>query len=128
MINFFNYQEFPSAKLHRLSINLKEIPAFVKANSVVPFIEGNNLCFRLFLASKNTTDNLGKSRPHSYTLDYLFYEDDGSSNSYLDNYYLLREFVFEVELLDDEPQVKVRVKSEKGLWKSRYIISVECVS
>lgn len=126
-INFFNYKEFPSAKLHSLSINLKEIPVFVKANSVVPFIEGNNLCFRLFLASKNTTDNLGKSRAHSYTLDYLFYEDDGSSNSYLDNYYLLREFVFEVELLDDEPQVKVRVKSEKGLWKSRYIISVECV-
>ena len=126
-INFFNYQEFSSGVLHTLNTNLKEIPVFVKANSVVPLVNGDNLRFKLFLAKKNRTTSLAAHTNHTYTLDYSFYEDDGDTNAYLDNYYLLREFCFELELLDDVPQVKVRVKSEKGLWKSRYIISVECV-
>ncbi|MFM7458464.1 MAG: TIM-barrel domain-containing protein [bacterium] len=139
-INFFNFKEYPAGQEYEQELDINTIPVFVKTNSVIPLVEivelkpdglflnapqdpllKVSLKFRIFLNSQELT--LKKN----ITIDYDFYEDDGNTNACKHGQYLLRYFQFYIELLGDEPRVKVRVLSHLGLLKSRYIINIECV-
>ncbi|NQY81323.1 MAG: glycoside hydrolase family 31 protein [Candidatus Caenarcaniphilales bacterium] len=131
-IDFFDFKEYEAGSTLTVNRQRKDLPVFVKANSVVPLLkpgerfhidEGNlALNFRIFV---NTNELKAKK---SLEIKYYFYEDDANTNNYGKGEYLLQELLFKVVLNDkDVPKVELIENRREGGGISRYIINTECV-
>jgi alpha-glucosidase len=110
-INFFSGKEFPAGTYAEEKISLKEIPAYVKADSVIPMIRKDRLELRVFLS--------GDFFKKKHMINYEFYEDDGDSLNYMQGQFLKTAFSIRAHKTNKKI-LSVKISKSQGKYKSPF--------